>query len=247
MLASLLVDIKVAAIFLTRLPLAWPAGADATSLNRAMRLFPLVGAALGLAGAALQALALWLGAPPLVAALLALALMALLTGALHEDGLADTADGFGARADRTRTLAIMRDSRIGAFGAIALVLVLMLRATALAAIGAAWLVLPAAEAAGRAAAPVLMAWLPAARAEGLSARVGTVGRATAGIAALIAAPLVLAALGPLAGLAGLLLAAAGVAGLGALATARIQGQTGDVAGTAILLAGTAILLAASAQ
>jgi adenosylcobinamide-GDP ribazoletransferase len=244
--ASLLVDLRVAAIFLTRLPLRWPEAADA-SLSRAMRLFPVIGALVGLAGAVPQALALRLGAPPLVAAILALATMALLTGALHEDGLADTADGFGARADRARALAIMRDSRIGAFGAIALILVLGLRATALAAIGPAWLALPAAEALGRAAAPVLMAWLPPARADGLSARTGGVAWSTAGIAALLGAAPVLLALGPLAGLAGLGLAAAGVAGLGLLASARIQGQTGDVAGSAILVAGTAVLLAASAR
>src|SRR5690554_1224312 len=133
MLATLLDDLRVATVFLTRLPVPFPEGTGAEAFARAMRLFPLVGLVIGLAGAAIQALALWLALPPLAAAALGLGAMAIITGALHEDGLADTADGLGARADRDAALSIMRDSRIGVFGAMALMIVVILRVAALAA------------------------------------------------------------------------------------------------------------------
>ncbi len=249
MLASLpgrlLDDLRIAAVFLTRLPVPWPRAASAADLARAMRLFPVVGFGLGLAAAAMQAVGLALGLPPLAAAALALAALALLTGGLHEDGLADTADGIGARADRARSLAIMRDSRIGAHGALALLLVLLLRAAALAAAEPAWLVLPAAEAAGRAAAPALMAALPPARADGLAATTGRVPAASALVAGGLALLALLVALPTGRALLAGVFAAAVVAGLGVIARRRLGGQTGDVAGAAILLAATAVLLVAA--
>src|SRR5208337_5164420 len=85
----------------------------------------------GLVGAVALAAAEALGLPPFVAAALAVAALIAATGALHEDGLADVADGFGGGADRARKLEIMRDSRIGAYGAIALTLALIFRIGAL--------------------------------------------------------------------------------------------------------------------
>lgn len=153
--------------FLTRVPIpAWVArdGWQPDWLNRCVRHFPLVGAAIGAVGAAVALLgvALW---PPVVAAVLAVAATLWLTAAFHEDGLADTADALLGAAPREKALAIMKDSRIGTYGAAALGLALLLRVLLLAellrlspAFAAAACV--AAHTAGRAAAVALMAVLP---------------------------------------------------------------------------------------
>lgn len=118
--------------FLTRLPLPGAAGVDGETLARASVWFPVVGAVVGLIGGLtlVGAERLW---PPLVAATLGVLATVLLTGAFHEDALADAADGFGGGANRERILEIMRDSRIGSYGAVALVLVLSARIGCLAA------------------------------------------------------------------------------------------------------------------
>lgn len=157
----------VALQFLTRLPVpAWVAreGWSPDWLNRCVRHFPLVGAAVGATGAAvaLAAVALW---PPWVAAALSVAATVWLTAAFHEDGLADTADALLGAAPRDKALAIMKDSRIGTYGAAALVLSLLLRVLLLAELlrdspPLAAAVCVAAHAGGRAAAVALMAALP---------------------------------------------------------------------------------------
>lgn len=112
--------------FLTRLPLPGAAHVDAEILARAAAWFPLVGAVVGGFGAATLVAAgrLW---PPFVAAVLAILATVLVTGAFHEDALADAADGLGGGHTRERILEIMRDSRIGSYGAVALALVLSAR------------------------------------------------------------------------------------------------------------------------
>ncbi|MBC9180481.1 adenosylcobinamide-GDP ribazoletransferase, partial [Pseudoroseomonas ludipueritiae] len=132
---SLLADFSAALGLLTRLPTGWlPQHNSAAGFARSIWAYPLVGLGIGAAGGAVMAAGLWLGLPPLVAALWSLAATLLLTGGFHEDGLADTADGFGGGRDRARKLEIMRDSRIGSYGVLALVLALGLRAAALAAL-----------------------------------------------------------------------------------------------------------------
>lgn len=119
--------------YFTRVPVPRWVGHDASQLNGATRYFPAVGLAAGAAGAAM----LWacsLAFPPVVAVLLSTATTIGLTGAFHEDGLADTIDGLGGGATRERALEIMKDSRIGTFGAIALMLVVLLKLSALAAL-----------------------------------------------------------------------------------------------------------------
>src|SRR5262249_46611727 len=120
-------DVRVALGFLTRLPV----GATG-SLAAAAWAFPVAGLVVGGVAALIFALAAWLSLPPAVAAILAIAAAIALTGALHEDGAVDSADGLAGGGDPEHRLAIMRDSRIGSFGVIALVLVLGLRAAALA-------------------------------------------------------------------------------------------------------------------
>jgi adenosylcobinamide-GDP ribazoletransferase len=120
--------------FLTRLPVGgFPYSADELRWSSAH--FPLVGALLG--GALATVMMLCARAGPLAAAALAVSIGVLLTGALHEDGLADSADALGGASDRERLFVILRDSRIGSFGAAALCMVLVLRVALLAALGSA--------------------------------------------------------------------------------------------------------------
>ena len=233
-------DVADALRFFTRLPLPAPpdSGFD---LNRIAWAAPVAGAVVGFAGVLALAAAEALGLPPLVGATLAVAALVAATGALHEDGLADVADGFGGGATRERKLAIMRDSRIGAYGAVALVLSLVLRIGALSAalrhgFGEAAGAVTLAAAVSRAGALVPLALLDPARAGGAGAAAGMLeprSFASAwGAAATIALVLGLTATGLDHALAGLVGAAVGAAALTALARRQIGGQTGDVAGAA---------------
>jgi adenosylcobinamide-GDP ribazoletransferase len=116
--------------FLTRVPVPAWVGYKPEWLQDCLRYFPLVGAFIGLAGALVLATAsAWW--PPLVAVLLSMAFTVWLTGGFHEDGLADTCDALGGHVSRERALEIMKDSRIGSYGSLALVLVLALKAAVL--------------------------------------------------------------------------------------------------------------------
>lgn len=147
--------------FLTRLPVPRSLGFSPEDFRDSARYFPLVGLLVGLTGAGVLAAAS-LVFPYVVAVLLSMSATLLVTGAFHEDGLADSCDGLGGAVDRARALEIMKDSRIGSYGAIGLFCVLGLKAAALAS-----LPLPLAVAAGvlahassRAAALTLARWLP---------------------------------------------------------------------------------------
>ncbi len=242
-------DVKVALALLTRLPMGPRGGAEAPDIARAGRVMPLVGALIGLVGAAAFWLSSGLGLPPLVSGLVAVAATILFTGAFHEDGLADTADGLGAAAEGARRLEIMRDSRTGAYGALALILSVGLRAAALAAIaapGAVAVALISAHALARALPPAVMAWAPLARSDGLAAGAGRPEPAQAWFALGLGALIALLLLD-----FGTAVAAMAVAGLAAgalvlLARARIGGYTGDVLGAIEQVGEVAVLLAAAA-
>ena len=248
-------DLRLSLAFLTRLPVAPPT--DATGMAAAMRVFPLAGALVGLLCGLVIVVAAWLGLPPLAAALVSIGAGLALTGALHEDGLADMADGLGGRT-REDSLAIMRDSRIGSYGVLALVLVVGLKASVLAALlgagGGSWpavlAVMVAAGALSRAVLPALLHALPPARGDGLSVLAGTPSTSAASIAAILAwavSGLSLLPHSPVLGLVGLpLAAAAGVLLVGLLASRRLGGQTGDVAGAAQVASETLCLLLAAA-
>ena len=113
-------DLRVAVTFLTRVPI--PHSDGVVNVPRAMRAFPLVAAAIGLVVGLVLLGLLRLGVPALASAALALGASALLTGALHEDGLGDIADGFGGGRDQAAKLEIMRDSRLGTYGTLALLI-----------------------------------------------------------------------------------------------------------------------------
>src|SRR5262249_14531565 len=152
---------------------------------------------------------------------------------LHEDGLADTADGLGGGRDRAHKLEIMRDSRLGTYGACALVMSLLLRWTALAAMAtpvAVALALIAANVSARAALPVFMHFVPAARSDGLSARAGHPPLRSAAVAVLLGVLALATALGIAATIIGLVLATCAGLFMAWLCMRQIGGQTGDVLG-----------------
>lgn len=236
-------DIPAALVLLTRLPL--PALPDRAFVHgaRAVWAYPLVGLVLGLILAVFSGLLTWLGLSDAVCAGLVIGALLMLTGAMHEDGLADTADGLWGGHDRDRRLEIMKDSRIGAYGVLALIVVMGLRWLGLAEIP--WPGLIAALMLSRAAMPPLMLALPHARSSGLSHSVGTAGGGAVVIAAVIG--VVGAVL--LTGAAGLIaaLAAGGVVlVMGMIARAKIGGQTGDILGATCVLSEVAVLLTLAA-
>jgi len=233
-------SIRSALAFLTIVPVAGRDGAPGDRLGRAV--FPAVGILLGL----IAWVALWLGsllAGPLLGAVAALATLALLTGGLHLDGFADCADGLLAMGGRERRLEIMRDPRLGAFGVVALVLLLLADAAALQRLGvrAALPALIAAGALSRLAILVVLVTLPYVRPEGLGKLAAGRGGRELALGAVLAGPaLVTDWRHGLLGAAGAATAAAGVAWL---AYRRIGGATGDVYGAVSETAQLAVLLA----
>jgi adenosylcobinamide-GDP ribazoletransferase len=234
-------DIADALRFFTRLPLGEPGQSAPLDIDRIAWAAPVAGVAVGLIGALVLALTTLLGLPLLLRAGLATAALVVATGALHEDGLADVADGFGGGATRARKLEIMRDSRVGAYGAIAIALALILRVGALTAAldGGFWrasLNLMLVAALSRAAALTPLALLPPARAEGAGAAAGrldsTALAAAWGSGLVIAVALGLVALDVVHALLAALLSGAGALAMVGLARRAIGGQTGDVAGAA---------------
>ena len=150
--------------FLTRIPIPVASHFDPAWMSRCVRYFPWVGVLIGACGA----LVWWALQPalsPWLAAALAFTATALITGAFHEDGLSDYVDGIGGGQSREHTLTIMKDSRVGSFGALALILVTVIKIAALASlrVADAILVLIFAHAAARASAVTVMASLPYAR------------------------------------------------------------------------------------
>jgi adenosylcobinamide-GDP ribazoletransferase len=231
-------DFRLALGFLTRIPVSLSEPPGPNALTRSMRLFPLIGA---LIGAAIGGVDLLAGKvlPPLPAALLAIGFGMLLTGALHEDGLADCADGFGGGRDKDGKLAIMRDSRIGAYGTLALILSVGLRASAIAQTANPAGALIVAHALSRALLPGLMTVLPPASATGLAASAGRAGKADFVVALLLAVSLSI----PLLEIWPVLAAAALVfAAIALLARRQIGGYSGDVLGALQQTCEIAILL-----
>ena len=226
-------DIPAALGLLTRLPIKVDFARAQARGARAAWAWPLAGALVGLIAGLVGLAASSLGVPAGFAAGLTLVTQVMLTGAMHEDGLADTADGLWGGHTRERRLEIMKDSAIGAYGTIALVLSLLLRFATLSALFAAdqaWVALIATGALSRAAMGITMSSLPNARGEGLSDSVGRPPRATAALGLGLALSLSLVLTGPGAWLASALAASLVALALAALAKAKIGGQTGDILG-----------------
>ncbi len=242
-LRDLRADLACGFGLLTRLPVGWlvPRGA-AFRPGRAVWTYPLAGLAVGAASACSFWAARRLGVPPLLAAAWSVAVAVMLTGGLHEDGLADTVDGFGGGTPERR-LEIMRDSRIGSYGALSLVLSLGIRVAAISALspGRAWAGLVLAGALSRTAMLPALVLLPPARADGLGRMVGRVPLPASTAGLVVAAAIALACVPPVA--AAVALAAALLVGLAVTAWAwrRIGGQTGDVLGACCVLAECVLL------
>lgn len=257
--AALLGDLLVCLKFFSRIPLPAlgqeEAAHDLVRFPEAVRMLPIAGAGLGGLGALVLMPASEIGLSPTIAAALAIAALVFLTGALHEDGLADSADGLGG-ATRERKLEIMRDSRIGTYGTVAIALTLYLRVESLAAIVAispvlAAVALVAAASLSRTASLVPLLLLPPARRDGTGHAAGRPDPRAFATAALAAILMLLvpilagadprAAFVALAATAGVAFAATG------LAYRQIGGHSGDVAGAVQQLAELAVLLAFSAR
>ncbi|MAM68267.1 MAG: adenosylcobinamide-GDP ribazoletransferase [Rhodospirillaceae bacterium] len=245
---SPLKDVYASVLFLTRVPApSWPNAANRPLAN-SMWAFPVAGAAAAVIAGAAYAIADALGLPLIVAGLLAVAALIFVTGALHEDGLADTADGIGGGHDEEARLEIMSDSRIGAYGAIALVVSVAGRAALLASIAQPLFVLGAlvaAAAVSRAALPMMMALDTPAKSSGLGADAGKPDGPIWGLAVLLGA--VAAAMAAPSGWFICVIAAL----LAALVTgwfcrARVGGYTGDTLGATQQVAEFAALAAIAA-
>jgi adenosylcobinamide-GDP ribazoletransferase len=246
---TIVTDLRIGISFATILPFGPSTDADNGEVTRASWALPVAGLLVGLVGSAVYAIAHAIGLTPEPAAMLALASTVIVTGALHEDGLADTADGLGGGRTRERKLEIMRDSRIGTYGACALFISLILRWSALTAIApprSVMIALLLAHAAARAGVPAFMAFVPPARPDGLSARAGQPSPQSAAIALGLGALVLALGFGP--GKAILAVALLALIGLmmARLAIKQIGGQTGDILGAFEQLAETTILLMAAA-
>jgi adenosylcobinamide-GDP ribazoletransferase len=252
-LHGLAADLKISILFCTRLPLAradFPKHVpiDGGDVARASWAIPIAGALVGGIGALVYWTGYQIGLPPWPAAALALAATVATTGCLHEDGLADTADGFGGGKDREHKLAIMRDSRLGTYGACALAASFILRWSALATIAGPLSVATAlvtAHASARAALPTFMRFVPPARSDGLSADAGRPPWQSAAAACLLAAIALFIGLGPIGAITGLFLLTCASVFTAWLSMKEIGGQTGDVVGALEQMNEALILLAAA--
>jgi len=167
-------DLQICLTFLTRIPVPGGLAISHPSLAQASRFFPIIGALIGVIGAIVLTVFDQLGLPQDVSVLLAIAAMVMVTGGLHEDGLADTADGLGGGATKERSLEIMKDSRIGAFGVLALILAIGLKWAGLVglSLGGAALAIFMGALISRGVLPLFMRYLPLAKKDGLSADAG---------------------------------------------------------------------------
>lgn len=243
--SSVIADIRLAVSFMTRLPV----GGTETDLARASWAFPVAGLLVGCGGGGAFVIMSTLGTSSLVAALVALAAMSMLTGGLHEDGLADTADGFGGGTP-ARRLEIMRDSHIGVYGVLALVFSVGIRAAAISAIPGADIGLTAivaAAALSRGWLPGVMHFLPLASESGLAAMVGRPTQRTALLAVGLGALISCLVLGLSAGISVIILSGLGITATVMLARRMIGGYNGDTLGATQQIAETIILVGIAAS
>lgn len=251
-------DILRSVAFLSRIPM--PSGlfeGHQGGLSRTVRGFPAAGILILLPSSIVLWLLLSLDADPLIAAIVALAIQVLVTGALHEDGLADSADGLFGGRDREHALAIMKDSHIGSYGTVALILGFGLRAASIAALARE--LSPSAAAACvlavAALSRMLLIWhwtfLPSAREKGVAAGAGAPSRQAfhlAVVTGLLLAGLMLLPVTSLSAiLVGLGISALACAGFTAVVRRRIGGHTGDTLGaTQQICEATALVALATA-
>ena len=242
-------DLRIGILFSTRIPLPHAAALGGSDVAGASWTLPVIGALIGLLGASVYWLAFDFNLPPLIGAALAVTATLFVTGCLHEDGLADTFDGLGGGSGRERKLEIMRDSRIGTYGACALAMSLLLRVGALASLagpGPVTLALIAANAGARAMVPLFLRLVPPARPDGLSAGAGRPTRSNAAVAVLLGLVVLLGSFGLARSVVAFLLLLIVFGVMRWLCLRQIGGQTGDVAGALEQIGEIVILLTAVA-
>ncbi len=240
-----------AARFLTRVP--FPSTGDKTlNLSEAFVMFPVVGARIGAFSGVLFWVALIIGLPSFLAAVIAIGGTIILTGALHEDGLGDVADGFGGGKTREQKLNIMRDSRVGSYGVLCLSLMVAARLGVLIALSdtytplAILLVLMAGAAVSRGSMVGIVSHLPPARVDGLAASLSPSQANTMltyAVALAIALVVMLPVMTVLSAAIAVISAVVATILFAALALRQIGGQTGDVAGAAQQIAEIFFLMA----
>jgi adenosylcobinamide-GDP ribazoletransferase len=246
-LQKLVADLRIGISLCTRLPIGPTETIGEGDVARASWTFPIAGLLVGVAGALVYGVAIRVNVGAQPAAALALAATLLFTGAMHEDGLADTADALGGNS-RERKLDIMRDSRIGTFGACALAISLLVRWSTLADIAEPRFVavaLVCAHIAARACVPAFMHMVPPARPDGLSSGAGQPPVASVVTALLLGIVSLLFAFGPTGTMVTLLLLLLIAILLARLAIRQFGGQTGDVLGALEQACEAAVLLVAA--
>jgi len=239
-------DTARAVAFLSRIPMpSFVFAGDDGKLSRTARAFPLAGLVVGLAGGLAYWIAVQIGLSGLLAAFLAVAATAALTGALHEDGWADFADGLGCRGDRARKLAAMKDSHIGSFGVLALIFATGIKTVALAQLYRPDNVVPALVAAhvlSRAVLPLAMRSLPLATAQGLAVSAGRPSAQGVYVALGIGLVISFFAIFLPGAIVALIVAVVAAALVGAIAKRQFGGYTGDVLGAIEQVAEIAVLV-----
>jgi adenosylcobinamide-GDP ribazoletransferase len=238
-------DLVAAFMLLSRLPVARLGRFVAPpNLARCIWVFPIVGLVVNGTGGLVYWLAHIASMPPFLAAAWTLVATLIITGGFHEDGLADAVDGFGGGATPARKLEIMRDSRIGTYGATALFLSLIVRTAGIAALSQPRVVLTAlilAGMLGRSAMILVLLLLGPARAEGIGASVGrtqpmsaTIGLGLGVLASFLLLPAFPATAAVVLGFGSALV-------LASIAARQLGGHTGDVLGAAEVLAECVVL------
>ncbi len=248
-LSRLIADLRIGISLCTRLPVGPSTEIAEGDVARASWTFPIAGLLVGLVAALVYWIAIRANAAPFPAAAITLAATLSLTGAMHEDGLADTADGLGGRT-REQKLEIMRDSRIGTFGACALAISLLLRWSTIADIAEPRFVtvaLIAAHVAARAGLPAFMHLVPPARADGLSSGAGRPPFPSVIASLLLGTICLLFVFGPTGTVITLLMLLLAALLLARLAIRQFGGQTGDVLGAMEQTAECIIFLAAASR
>ncbi len=250
---GLLTETGRAVAFLSRLPVPDRVfDGHSVSIAQSAGAYGIAGIVIALPASVLLLLLLWAGVAPLFASAVSLSVLLLVSGALHEDGLADCADGFGGGSNRERILQIMKDSAIGTYGGIAIVMSLLLRVSGIAMIAgdstplAAALAIAGVAAVSRSA----MVWhwhvLPAARLDGVAHSAGQPDEGAVRFAMISGAVVTVLLTVPAAGLVGallaLLLTAAACFAFTRFTDARISGHTGDTIGATQQVCEVAALL-----
>ncbi|WP_415552164.1 adenosylcobinamide-GDP ribazoletransferase [Komagataeibacter rhaeticus] len=246
--ARLRADLVCGIGLLSRLPTGWLAGDGLPcSMARSIWCWPLVGALLGSVTGLAYAGLLQCGLATLPAAAWSIGMQLLLCGGLHEDGLADMADGCGGGRGRARKLEIMRDSRVGSYGVMALAVAMLVRVGALAAMPGmmALVALPVAGALARAGMVVLLWRLPPARGDGLASTLRTLPRPALAACLCLTGALTALLLPGARAVAAMVVAVAATGVMCRLARWQLGGQTGDVLGATAVVTECAVLTALS--